>query len=304
MKTCAEIDLRFYPGKNVEGMPWICKHPDCKGGKNGQPIRATFAKPGEKKPVRCKDHKDDDMIDVVSKRYYCTHPDCKGGKNGQPTRATFAKPGEKKAVRCFDHKEGDMIDVVNKTCVSEWCDYRGNDKYDGYCTHCFKNIFPNDPRTPKIKVKTKEELVRERINENFEGFIHDMPLVWGGCDCTMRRRVDHRKHINGTVLAIETDEFQHRSYDAQQEENRYNDLVCACTTNWIFIRFNTDGYKDSKGKKRGGMFKSDGKKNSEEAGRRLTALTEEIDKQIRRIENNENTELLEIHKLFYDEELT
>ena len=116
----------------------------------------------------------------------------------------------------------------------------------------------------------------------------------------MRRRVDHRKLINGTMLAIETDEFQHRSYDAQQEENRYNDLVCAYTTNWIFIRFNPDGYKDSKGKKRSGMFNSDGKKNSKEAERRLTALTEEIEKQIRRIENYENTDLLEIHKLFYD----
>ena len=283
-------------------MPGFCKH-DCKGGTNGQPKNASFAKPGEKKPVRCKAHKEDDMIDVANANKLCTHPGCNGGTNGQPKQATFAKPGEKRAVRCKDHKDDDMIDVVSKRnyCASEWCTSQiKNDKYDGYCTHCFKNIFPNDPRTPKIKGKTKEELVREHINKNFEGFIHDMPLMWGGCDCTMRRRVDHRIQINGTVLAIETDEFQHRSYDAQQEENRYNDLVCAYTTKWIFIRFNPDGYKDSKGKKRGGMFNSDGKRNSKEAERRLTALTEEIQKQIIRIENNENTELLEIHKLFYD----
>ena len=283
-------------------MPRFCKHPDCKGGKNGQPKQAVFAKPGEKKPVRCGEHKEDDMIDVVSKINYCTHPDCKGGKNGQPKQASFAKPGEKKAVRCFEHKEDDMIDVMNKTCVSEWCPHIvQNDKYDGYCTHCFKNLFPDDPRTPKIRVKTKEELVRQHINKNFEGFTHDKPIVWGGCDCNMRRRVDHRKLINGTMLAIETDEGQHKTYDEKKEENRYDDLFTgAHSGHWIFIRFNPDGYMDSKGKKRGGMFKSDGKKNSKEAERRLTALTEEIEKQIRRIENYENTELLEIHKLFYD----
>ena len=76
----AEINLRFYPGENVEGMPWLCKHPDCKGGKNGKPKYALYAKPGEKRPVRCKEHKDDDMIDVVNVNKLCTHPDCKGGK--------------------------------------------------------------------------------------------------------------------------------------------------------------------------------------------------------------------------------
>jgi hypothetical protein len=34
--------------------------------------------------------------------------------------------------------------------------------------------------------------------------------------------------------------------------------------------------------------------------RRLTDLKEEMDKQIKRIERDENTELVEIHKLFYD----
>jgi len=285
----------------VDVVSKLCTHPGCNGGKNGQPTIASFAKPGEKKPVRCALHKDEDMVDVVSKRNLCTHPGCNGGKNGQPTVATFAKPGEKKAVRCAVHKDDDMVDVVNKTCVSEWCTYLiANDKYDGYCTHCFKNLSPNDPRTPNIKAKTKEELVRDFINRNFEGFIHDMPIMWGGCDCNMRRRVDHRKLINGTMLAIETDEGQHKSYDAKKEEHRYDDLFFAHSGRWIFIRFNPDGYKDSKGKKRGGMFNSDGKRNQYEVDRRQKVLKEEIEKQIRRIENYENTDLLEIHKLFYD----
>jgi hypothetical protein len=37
--------------------------------------------------------------------------------------------------------------------------------------------------------------VINRINDEFQGFIHDIPLYTGVCDCTHRRRVDHRKSI-------------------------------------------------------------------------------------------------------------
>ena len=118
----------------------------------------------------------------------------------------------------------------------------------------------------------------------------------------MRRRIDHRKLINGTILAIETDEGQHKSYDAKTEENRYDDLFTgAHSGHWIFIRFNPDGYTDSKGEKRKGMFDANGKQYYDEAKGRLIALKDEIEKQIRRIENYENADYLEIHKLFYDE---
>jgi hypothetical protein len=53
-------------------------------------------------------------------------------------------------------------------------------------------------------------MVRNIINKNFDGFIHDTPLYTDNCDCTHRRRIDHRKLIGNTILAIETDEFGHR----------------------------------------------------------------------------------------------
>ena len=34
----------------------------------------------------------------------------------------------------------------------------------------------------------------------------------------------HRKLIGNTILAIETDEFGHHSYDPKDEEIRYDDL--------------------------------------------------------------------------------
>ena len=255
--------------------------------------RPSFGIRGGRVPTHCKKHKTPEMINLKHK--LCEHENCDtiacfGVENGSPTH-------------CSIHKIPYMINLLNKKCISEWCTYFvGNTiKYDGYCSHCFKNLFPRDERTSKIRAKTKEELVRDAINEHFKGFEHDKAILWGGCDCTVRRRIDHRKLINGTMLAIETDERQHRSYDAKDEENRYNDLfVGAYSGKWIFIRFNPDAYTDSKGKNRKGIFDYNGKQNYVEVKRRKQLLIAEIEKQIKRIESDENHELLEIKKLFFD----
>jgi hypothetical protein len=131
-----------------------------------------------------------------------------------------------------------------------------------------------------IYTHTKEIRVRNAINEHFDGFVHDKPLYTGNCDCTHRRRVDHRKQIGATLLCIETDEFGHRNYDPTDEEVRYDDLYMIYSGKWIFIRFNPDGK---------GVDMQD----------KLERLMEEITTQIERIEADENTELLEIVKLFY-----
>jgi hypothetical protein len=96
----------------------------------------------------------------------------------------------------------------------------------------------------------------------------------------MRRRIDHRKLIGSTLLCIETDEFAHKSYDPLDEEIRYHDLYMVHSGKWVFIRFNPDGK---------GVDMAD----------KLTRLIEEIQIQMERIESEENTELLEVIKLFY-----
>ncbi len=165
-------------------------------------------------------------------------------------------------------------------CI-EWTDSRvGSKKYDGFCATCFKQRFPDDPRSKVKYAHTKEIRVRQAINEQFEGFIHDTPLYTGQCDCSMRRRIDHRKLIGSTLLCIETDEFGHRGYDPVDEEIRYHDLYMVHSGKWVFIRFNPDGK---------GVDMED----------KLDRLIEEIRNQIHRIENEENTDLLEIVELFY-----
>jgi hypothetical protein len=127
---------------------------------------------------------------------------------------------------------------------------------------------------------TKEIRVRNEINAHFEGFIHDKPLYTGDCKCTHRRRVDHRKLIGATLLCIETDENAHENYDKQDEEIRYDDLYMVHGGKWVFIRFNPDGK---------GVDMVD----------KLERLIDEIQTQIDRIERDENTELLEVIRLFY-----
>ena len=73
-----------------------------------------------------------------------------------------------------------------------------------------KRIFPTDLRFPRsmgIYAHTKEILVQNALNRKHPGkFRHNQPIYTSQCDCTHRRRVDHRMQINGTLLCVETDE--------------------------------------------------------------------------------------------------
>jgi hypothetical protein len=84
------------------------------------------------------------------------------------------------------------------------------------------------------------------------------------------------------MLAIETDEFAHRGYDEKDEEIRYDDLYMVHSGKWIFIRFNPDDNR----------VKSD-------LEDKLQTLLDTMEDCIGRIERGENTELVEIIKLFY-----
>jgi hypothetical protein len=86
--------------------------------------------------------------------------------------------------------------------------------------------------------------------------------------------------MGNTILAVETDEYSHSSYDKYDEEIRYDDVYMIHSGKWIFIRFNPDG-KDV------------------DMEDKLDKLLEVMEEQIERIEREENTELVEIIKLFY-----
>ena len=190
-----------------------------------------------------------------------------------------------KSYKCKLHGGGSRC----PNCI-DWVDSRcGSIKYDGYCATCFKRIFPEDSRSTIIYQHSKEIRVRNAITEAsnintlFQGFVHDKPLYTGNCDCTHRRRVDHRKLIGNTVLAVETDEYAHRGYDEKDEEIRYDDLYMIHSGKWIFIRFNPDMTITQ----------------TTDIEDRIIVLLEVIEKQIKRIISEENKDLVEIIKLYY-----
>jgi hypothetical protein len=224
-----------------------------------------------------------------SKRRLCNEPDCISGARGKTNKCVAHGGGKRcdypdcissaigKTDKCVAHGGGNRC----PNCI-DWIDSRsGSSKYDDYCATCFKVIFPQDARSNVIYRHTKEIMVRNTINEYFDGFIHDSPLHTGGCDCTHRRRIDHRKLIGGTILAIETDEFGHRGYDPIDEEIRYDDVYMIHSGKWIFIRFNPDT----------NVSKVD-------ISDKLDKLIETMEECIGRIERVENVELVEIIKLY------
>jgi hypothetical protein len=197
-----------------------------------------------------------------------------GGKRCNEVGCTKSAVG--KSDKCVEHGGGKRC----PNCI-DWIDSRcGTEKFDGYCATCFKKCFPEDERSKVIYEHTKEIRVRNTINEHFTGFVHDKPLYTDNCDCTHRRRIDHRKLIGNTILAIETDESAHSSYDEKDEEIRYDDLYMIYSGKWIFIRFNPDG-------------------KNVDLEDKLCTLVSTIQEQINVIEREENQELLTIIKLYY-----
>ena len=252
----------------------------CGGGNKCSTIGCTSS--AVTKYDKCKKH-------YGGKR--CAVDECENSAEGGYEMCKRHKGGKRCAINGCENSAQGGYETCKRhgggercpNCV-DWIDSRsGNKKYDGYCATCFKRVFPNDPRSKVIYEHTKEIMVRNAINKNFEGFVHDTPIYTHGCECTHRRRIDHRRLINETILAIETDERAHQGYDKVDEEIRYDDVYMVHGGKWIFIRFNPDNTHI----------------NKVDIEDRISVLLETIRTQIERIENGENTELMEIVKLFY-----
>ena len=175
------------------------------------------------------------------------------------------------------------------------CRTQGNRKLNGYCSHCFVNIFPDDPKALTVRKKSKEIQVMTHLFSKYKGFKNDKPFyvdLEGGC-CATKRRIDFRKLITNTMLCIEVDENQHKKYIKQNENNRYDDLFMDFSGKYVFIRYNPDKFIDKYGISKNPMFDT-----------RMEVLENSINKHIMRILNEENTDLVEIHHIFYDENWT
>lgn len=251
-----------------------CKSKMCEKCKKKNPIY------GYEKITHCLDCKEERMVDLKNKKCIVCNKH----------QASYSKEIGIPASHCKSCKPESLIDVKHKQCKNNSCDVRGNTKYRGYCSWCFQHLFPDNPLSKQIRNKTYESEVAIAVLERDKEYKHDKPMFLGGCDCSVRRRVDFWKIIGNTVLAIEVDEEQHKQYNSKEEELRYDDLYMAFSGKWIFIRFNPNNFKDVSGKLNRMRLKD-----------KLPTLLEEIEKHEERIQKEQNLELLEIHRLFFDE---
>jgi hypothetical protein len=225
-------------------------------------------------------------------KYPCDEPNCK--------RIALYGEEEKFPYRCMIHKKEYQEKVLGASYSSQCqgingiCPYdckRGRIEYDNYCSYCFAHLFPYDERVQHIKIKSTEIKIINHICLKHDGvWYHDKPLYFdfdGGC-CISKRKIDMRQMIHGTMLCIEVDENQHKSYCKYDDFVRYNELVCDLTCKYIFIRFNPDKYKNNRSIRNPSLKY------------RLQQLDKEIYLQIKRINDNKNEDLLEIIYMFYD----
>ena len=258
-----------------------CIHEGCK-------IQPNYNIEGQK-ALYCVNHKIDGMIDV--KHQTCIHEGCK-------IRPTYNIEGQK-ALYCVKHKKDGMFDVNHQTCKSNWCNIIVQDKYDGYCLHCYIHLFPNKPVTRNYK--TKEYAVVEFVKNKFPqlNWIADK-IINGGCS---KKRPDLLLDLLYQIIIVEIDENQHIDYDCSCENKRIMELSQDLGHRpIIFIRFNPDDYEDNGknitscwGQNKNGICVIKKTKNDEWTNR-LTILENQINYWIQ----NTTNKTVEIIQLFYD----
>ena len=256
-------------------------------------VQPNYNKEGETKPLYCSTHKLDGMVDVKSKR--CIHSGCK-------TIPNYNNEGEKIALYCVAHKLDGMIDIRHKRCKTHLCYTRVSEKYDGYCLYCYINLFPDKPVSRNYK--TKEYSVVEYVKTKFNNldWVADK-VITGGCS---KRRPDLLLDLIYHVIIIEIDENQHIDYVNICENKRIMELSQDLGHRpIIFIRFNPDDYiKNGKnisscwGMDKKGMCVVKKSKKTEWDSR-LNLLEEKIKYWTNPL--NISSKLIETEKLFYDE---
>lgn len=180
------------------------------------------------------------------------------------------------------------------------CGTIGNPRYEMYCTHCFANLFPDDPRTAGIRTKSKETTWVNALLQTEAAAGHawtwDKPLyvTYGGGCCDSKRRIDLWTLVGNTVVAIEIDEYQHKSYPSGHEAVRYNDLVADFTGRYVFLRINPDPFRDASGVRVDPPLDE----RVRVAEEKLAEVLDGLD------DDKENDGLVAIHHLFFDGSVT
>ncbi len=129
-------------------------------------------------------------------------------------------------------------------CKTPHCTTCKSNKYKRHCLFCFVHLFPNEPVARNYMMK--ENHVATFLKEKFPNITWKCDKrVEDGCS---RRRPDLLLDMGSHIVIVEVDENSHDGYDPTCEEKHLGEI-------WgdvyhrkiVFVRFNTDEYKDEDG---------------------------------------------------------
>ena len=214
-----------------------CKHLDCK----------RAARSGNGKKDRCVAHGGGDR---------CTYLDCKTSAqsgNGKKDRCvahgggnictyldckTSAQSGNGKKDRCIAHGGGNICpNCLNSQSLLN---------YKKLCRMCFKEAYPDDPKSKSMRNYTyHEKLVKTYFETKDYQFIHNKKIHQDeGLELTtdhkISYRIDFRKLINNTMICVEIDEHSghYKTKDADIKRMKYFKDNYNCK--FIWLRFMPD----------------------------------------------------------------
>ena len=178
---------------------------------------------------------------------------------------------------CAEHKKLGMINRAtckwmpdSANCANIACNDRpANPRFRGYCVACYTSLFPDDPLTFQMLYRSKQQATYQFVISCFDGFLHDSPIY------LFEERIDCRIVISDTMLCIVT------SPSIATEPNSI------MSQKIIIIVFNPDKYIDLDGRSVNPMLYM-----------RLPLLEDEIARQMERIIAHENTNQVEVVRLF------
>jgi len=141
----------------------------------------------------------------------------------------------------------------NDLCVNciHWPDaQQKNPAYGNYCARCFKNKWPNDPKSKQIRQKVKENRVKTFLQDNQIPFVQDKAVLDRDSSCEKSgSRPDFQvQHAHQELVSIyvEIDEDQHlrRTYTDTCELVRLNNIAIAHQSRHplVFLRYNPDPF--------------------------------------------------------------
>lgn len=179
----------------------------------------------------CGEHKLDNMINT-------RHEKCEDCR----FQASFGYIEKNQRIKCRTHKLEGMINLKHKNtnCKGYLCGSCKSPRHNGYCSQkCFiSNNLQEYTYNEHSGILYKEYLIFKHLKETYP----DHNIIWDKI-YSCQYRPDFCISFDGFTIIIEVDEYQHKTYNKEDEMNRIENIYHTSGIPIYVVRFNPDTYK-------------------------------------------------------------